>query len=163
MWNDMVNKHRPHVFVLPEDDANRQLANGFVLDASLRFPRQIFVLPVAGGWTQVLERFLSDEAVDMQNCPDRYMVLLLDFDNDPQRLDTARNRIPVHLSERVFILGVWSEPERLKEALGPYEEIGSALAQDCRDEASATWDHLLLRHNGEELARLRERVRPILF
>ncbi len=25
----MVNKYLPHVFVLPEDDANRQLANEF--------------------------------------------------------------------------------------------------------------------------------------
>jgi hypothetical protein len=27
-----VNKYHPHVLVLPEDDANRQLANGFLLD-----------------------------------------------------------------------------------------------------------------------------------
>ena len=27
-----VNKYQPHVLVLPEDDANRQLANGFLLD-----------------------------------------------------------------------------------------------------------------------------------
>lgn len=26
-----VNKYKPHVLVLPEDDANRQLANGFLL------------------------------------------------------------------------------------------------------------------------------------
>jgi hypothetical protein len=163
MWNDMVNKDRPHVFVLPEDDANRQLANGFVLDSSLRCPRQIFVLPVAGGWTKVLDRFLSDQAVDMQNCPDRYMVLLLDFDRDPRRFDDAKSRIPAHLSERDFILGVWSKPERLKGDLGHYEEIGSALARDCRDGVGTTWDHLLLRHNEEELVRLRGRVRPILF
>ena len=25
----MVNKHEPHVFVLPEDDANTRLANAF--------------------------------------------------------------------------------------------------------------------------------------
>jgi hypothetical protein len=28
----MVNRYLPHVLVLPEDDANRQIANGFVLD-----------------------------------------------------------------------------------------------------------------------------------
>ena len=26
-----VNRHQPHVFVLPEDDANRQMAIGFIL------------------------------------------------------------------------------------------------------------------------------------
>ena len=30
-----VNKYLPHVLVLPEDDANRQLANGFLLDPNL--------------------------------------------------------------------------------------------------------------------------------
>ena len=158
-----VNRHRPHVFVLPEDDANRQLANGFVLDPSLRFPRQVFVLQAAGGWTQVLERFLSDELSDMRNSPDRYMVLLLDFDNNDERLDIARQRIPADVSERVFIVGVLSEPEALRAALGPYEEIGSALARDCRDGSDETWGHQLLQHNSTELARLRRHVRPILF
>ena len=41
-----VNKFRQHVFVLPEDDANRQLANGFLLDLSVR---QVQILPEAGG------------------------------------------------------------------------------------------------------------------
>lgn len=26
-----VNKYKPHVFVIPEDDADRQIADGFVL------------------------------------------------------------------------------------------------------------------------------------
>jgi len=158
-----VNKHRPHVFVLPEDDTNRQLAVGFTIAVDMRFSRQIYVLPVAGGWTQVLERFLSDEVADMGSCPDRYMVLLIDFDKNEQRLSDARSRIPEHLRERVFILGVWSEPEDLKKTLDSYEAIGSAMARDCREQTDTTWDHDLLRHNAGELARLRERVRPILF
>ena len=53
-----VNKYQPHVLVLPEDDANRQLANGFLLDQYLS-TRKIQVLEEVGGWIQVLERFLS--------------------------------------------------------------------------------------------------------
>jgi hypothetical protein len=83
-----VNQHRPHVFVLPEDDANRQLAVGFSLAVAMQRSRQIYVLPVAGGWTQVLEHFLSDEVVDMETCPHRYMVLLIDFDR--KRTKTER-------------------------------------------------------------------------
>lgn len=30
-----VNRERPHVWVMPEDDANRQLVNGFLKDPSL--------------------------------------------------------------------------------------------------------------------------------
>jgi len=159
-----VNKNQPHVFVLPEDDANYQLATGFRLSLDWSVLGRIRVLPVAGGWLRVLERFLSDLVVDMERYPDRFTVLLIDFDGDAGRLNTAKNRIPDNLTERVFILGAWSEPEELKKAgLGSYEAIGSAMAQDCRDGTGTTWDHELLRHNAGELARLRERVRSILF
>jgi hypothetical protein len=157
-----VNKYQPHVLVLPEDDANRQLANGFILDQSLSTWR-IQVLEEVGGWRQVLDRFLSDHVVDMDRYPDRSMVLLIDFDREQERLNDAKARIPKHLTERVFILGAWSEPEALKTELGSYERIGLAMARDCREETDTTWGHGLLRHNASELDRLRERVRPILF
>lgn len=50
----------PHVLVLPEDDANRQLANGFLLDGFLS-GRQMLVLEVAGGWTEDKEDRLDQE------------------------------------------------------------------------------------------------------
>ncbi|HRI43685.1 MAG TPA: hypothetical protein PLL78_07365 [Fimbriimonadaceae bacterium] len=43
-----VNKHRPHLFVVPEDDACRQLANGFLLEPEVN-QRQIQIEDVAGG------------------------------------------------------------------------------------------------------------------
>ncbi len=159
-----VNKHLPHVFVLPEDDANRQLANGFQLEIDFARQRRMFVLPVAGGWTAVLDQFLSDEVAGMDANTTRFMVLLIDFDGRNERLEDARRRIPERLRDRVFILGAWNEPEDLKSAgLGTYETIGSGLARDCRDGSNTIWEHDLLRHNAGEVARLRERVRPILF
>ena len=67
-----VNKYLPHVLVLPEDDANRQLANGFLLDRAL-MTRSIQVLAEAGGWTAVLDRFKSDHVsmptlIDLWSC-----------------------------------------------------------------------------------------------
>ena len=159
-----VNKHQPHVFVLPEDDANRQLATGFQLGLDSSVLRRMQVLPVAGGWLRVLERFLADLVVTMERHPSGFAVLLIDFDGDAERLNTAKNRIPENLAERVFILGAWREPEKLKSAgLGSYEAIGAALARDCRDGTGVAWEHELLRHNSGELARLREQVRSILF
>jgi hypothetical protein len=159
----MVNRQRPHVFVLPEDDANRQLATGFLLDPSLSL-RQIKVLPAVGGWTQVFDRLRSDHVVDMDRYPDRFMVLLIDCDGDEQRPQTAKARIPQHLVDRVFILGALRNPEDLRRAgLGPYETIGLAIARDCREDTATIWGHDLLRHNASELKRLRQRVWPILF
>lgn len=158
-----VNRDQPHVLVLPEDDANRQLANGLHSQVPWDRQRQMQVLAVAGGWNNVLNLFVSEHITEMDRCRHRFMVLLIDFDGKEDRLNDARARIPNHLSERVFILGTWTEPEDLKRNLGSYETIGLAMANDCREETNTIWGHKLLQHNTSELDRLRERVRPILF
>jgi hypothetical protein len=158
-----VNKYRPHVYVLPEDDANRQLANGFVLHPEIP-PRTIQVLEEVGGWMVVLSRFLADHVAGMERHTDRFMILLIDFDAHRERLKEAKARIPELLADRVFFLGAWGEPEALKTALSAtYEEIGIRMAQDCLEGSENTWGHPLLQHNAVELDRLRMRVRPILF
>ncbi|MBU6411588.1 MAG: hypothetical protein KGR98_14485 [Verrucomicrobia bacterium] len=157
-----MNKMVPHVLVLPEDDANRQLANGFQLDYSLD-TRRIQILEAAGGWRQVLERLKEVHVAEMERNPNRFMVLLVDFDRQKNRFREIAAEIPTHLSERVFVLGTWSQPEELRQALGSYEKIGLAMAKDCRENTDAIWKHTLLTHNAEELDRLRQRIRPILF
>lgn len=96
----MVNKARPHVFVLPEDDANRQLANGFHLGASST--RQFWVSNVAGGWNEVLNHFVLDHISDMERHNQRFMILLIDFDDQPDRLRQAKVHIPEPLIDRVL-------------------------------------------------------------
>jgi hypothetical protein len=157
-----VNKYLPHLLVLPEDDANRQLANGFLLDPSLS-DQNIDVLDVAGGWRKVLETFRSQHIREMDVYRNRFMVLLIDFDGQRERLGMAKADVPPHLNDRVFILGVLTEPERLRASLGTYETIGRAVAKDCHHGTDATWDHPLLQHNASEVERLRRHVRPILF
>lgn len=128
-----VNRYQSHVLVLPEDDSNRQLANGFLLDEWL-LTRNIQVLEPAGGWAKVLDRFNSDHVSRMDDYPNRFMVLLIDFDGKRDRLSQVKADVPAHLIDRVFILGVWTEPEDLRKAsLGSYETIGRAMAKDCRE------------------------------
>jgi len=59
-----MNKYLPHLFVLPEDDANRQIANGFILSLNLD-TRKIQVLNEAGGWKKVLHNFNNTHAPNM--------------------------------------------------------------------------------------------------
>jgi hypothetical protein len=159
-----VNKDRPHVFVLPEDDANRQMAKGFEMEVDPSRTRSIQVLQVAGGWLEVLNRFASDHVADMDRYTSRYIVLLIDFDGKEERRNDAAGRIPERLKDRVFILGALTQPEALRSAgLGTYEIIGANLAKDCREETDAIRSHALLLHNASEISRLRQRVRPILF
>jgi hypothetical protein len=157
-----ANRQVPHVLVLPEDDANRQLANGFLLDQFLT-PRRMQILEEAGGWHEVLNCFKADHVREMDRNAKRFMILLIDFDGRDDRLNTVRAAIPDHLKERVFVLGALSNPEELRQNLGSYETIGLAMARDCRDNTEETWAHGLLRHNAGELDRLRRLVRPILF
>lgn len=161
----MTNKYIPHVLVLPEDDANRQIANGFTLHPSLN-SRVIQVLPPPGGWSRVVESFCSNQVTDLRRYAERRMVLLIDYDGQfPQRLDDIREQIPDDLLERVFILGVLSEPEELKRDLRHpgFEKIGEALADDCSQNTQNMWGNHLLRHNHDELERLIQDVKPFLF
>jgi len=158
-----VNKHLPHVLVLPEDDANRQLANGFQLDPLLD-ERRMQILEVAGGWVEVLNRFKDEHVPEMDKYASRFMVLVVDFDGRERRLDRISAEIPEHLRERVFVLGTLSNPEKLRQAMGgKYESIGLAMAQDCRNDTGEIWSHNLLCHNAGELERMRKSIRPVLF
>ncbi len=158
-----INRQRPHVFILPEDDANRQMALGFVLgvvDAT-----QVRILKEVGGWVHVCDKFADEHIEEMRRYLGRFMILLMDFDNDTRRLQKVQERIPDDLRERVFVLGVKPEPERLKQhGCGSYEEIGRKLAGDCLDDAvKGFWGHECLKHNEVELDRLRKSVRDLLF
>lgn len=157
-----VNRYLPHVLVLPEDDANRQIANGFLLDEKLSETR-IRILEEAGGWTSVLDRFSSIYAREMYRFPERRMILVIDLDNQAGRLAEAKARIPKDLHDRVFILGVLSEPEELRNEMGSYEKIGIAIARDCREKTNDIWQHRLLMHNMAEVGRLGDQIHPILY
>jgi hypothetical protein len=131
-----VNKDRPHILVIPEDDANNDLVNGFLLE----FPtRQIFAPEVAGGWRKVLESFQPTHVGEMKRHPARSIILLIDFDGRSDRLARAKEVIPEDLNDRVFVLGVWTNPEKLKHTLpgSSLEDIGGWLAQDCRIQTDA--------------------------
>lgn len=157
------NDFLPHVLVLPEDRANSELANGFLLDPSLA-RRSIQVLAEAGGWIKVLDCFESGHIARMHKYAQRHMVLLIDFDGHEDRLELAKSRVPGNLTERVFVLGSLTKPEDLRRELGlSPEKIGAELARDCRENTAGVWEHDLLKHNAPELDRMRERVRPILF
>ncbi len=160
-----ANRHKPHVVVLPEDDANRQVALGFRLELEPDRLRQIDIRPVAGGWMHVVDTFKVQYARLMQtSIPHRYVILLLDFDNAEQRSTLIAQQIPDDLRDRVFVLGVRSEPEDLKRGRpGSYEDIGRALARECRDGSRVLWSHDLLKHNTAEIDRMNPFIHSILF
>ena len=156
-----VNRYKPHILILPEDDANRQLANGFVLDLDTG---QVQILQEAGGWLHVCNDFVSQHVHGMRRYDQRLMVLLIDFDDDPKRLQCVLDRVPADLADRVFVLGAKTEPEALKQALlASYEVIGQRMAADCRTGTQTIWAHQMLKHNTSQLGRLCQAASHILF
>jgi hypothetical protein len=160
-----VNKYGSQVLVLPEDDANRQIAEGFKLYPAVRL-RNIVVLRVAGGWTAVRDSFTNEYNNRLRRSTNHLMVLLVDFDEKGEkRRDAVLEAVDEALRDRVFVLGARGEPEALRNKLGKnFEEIGKALAGDCHSSASTTWDDDLLAHNRPEIERMTKcGIQKILF
>jgi len=158
-----VNKYAPHIVLLPEDDANRQIANGFLLGSNLN-SRSVQILPPARGWLKVLNAFTKVHVPKMRQVPNRMVVLLIDFDRKEDRFTDVGKEIPEDVKDRVFVLGVLSEPEELKRDTGKsFEDIGKILAKDCSENTNELWKHDLLKHNETELERMILSVKPFLF
>lgn len=135
-----MNKYKPHLLVLPEDQANNDILNGFLLHDALD-SRAIQPLPLGGGWPNVRRKFISEYAETMRNHPNRHVVLLVDFDKHDDRYAKMMEGVPDDVADRVFVIGVWSEPEDLpRQELGTREELGLKLAQDCFDNSRLVWD-----------------------
>lgn len=160
-----TNDYRPHIHILPEDDANRQVANGFILSPRITRDEQIQILPIARGWSKV-RGWLSGQAVKgMRQYSERYVVGLVDFDGQEQRREQMIADVPEDLRNRVFLFGVWSEPEQIKADFRSFERLGTALAESCDDglQTGSPWNHELLKHNLEEFERARQILRAVLF
>jgi hypothetical protein len=158
-----VDKYKPHLFILPEDDDNKNIANGFILDSNMN-NRAIQVLSVAGGWMKVVEKFTNDHIKSMRNYPHRNIVLIIDFDGFEDRFSYVESFIPDDIKNRVFILGVKLEPKDLKrDTQKSCEAIGKALAKDCSENKNELWGHHLLIHNKPELERMILSIKPFLF
>ena len=165
----MTNKYADHLLVLPEDDANRRLVNGFLTNVNVKY-RCVQVLPEAGGWRNVLSA-LQDPAVirGLITFPKRRLLLMIDFDQHTEvRLQdyaVLLAAMPAAVQSRVHLLGSLETPERLRADCGmQLEAIGFRLASDCPQPPAGTlWSHAHLQHNAPELARLVAQVQPFLF
>ena len=159
-----VNKYKPHVWVVPEDDATRQLANGFLLHPSLD-GTCIDIRQASGGWAKVLSAFEASHIADLRKYPLRHLILLIDFDDQVEgRTQKFLARFPEDVSERIYLLGSRSAPEPLRIAMGrSLEKIGEELAKACAAGEPGPWSHELLKHNATELARLTTGVKLFLF
>lgn len=158
-----LNRQRPHLLILPEDDANREMANGFLTDDRIN-NRVIQVLPNAGGTFAALDWIANHNK--LRQFPNQRVLLLIDLADvhAKSRYDERLGDIPAELKDRIFILGVLPEPEPLatKHHISK-EQIGRRLAAECAEGRKELWNDPSLAHNEGELSRLTSDVKPFLF
>lgn len=156
-----VNRERPHLLVLPEDDATRSVAVGFIDHTR----GQMQVLNPAGGWPKVQQAFQDKYIKHLTTYTQGHIVLLIDFDDDvANRFAAFQAVIPPAVAARVYVIGAMSEAETLRNATGKkYGVLGAALAEECRNSGAALWGCPQLACNQPEVARLVANVKPFLF
>ncbi len=159
-----LNKYKPYVYIIPEDDRDRQLANGFLLHSSVN-SCQIQVLPAVGGWIHVLSKFKDVYIKELESNEMCYVVMLIDYDDQyPLRREQFLRETPSSLRSRTFVVGAKNNPEVLKRELRlSYENIGNALAKECSERTNTLWNHEELKHNETDTRNMYEAVHPIFF
>ncbi len=162
-----INKELPHLLILPEDDAYRDLANGFVNYDAVADNR-IHIAKPAGGWLKLLDVFSQEYESSVRDNRSRHVLLLLDLDGRCGRYsEKVLPKIPEEIRDRVFILSCNDEAENFKKELGggKFEDFGEKLSKSCRENAYTKSDWLCpqLCHNKNELHRLATAVRSFLF
>lgn len=158
-----LNRFSPHLLILTEDNANRAIVNGFLMDERIH-QRRVQALNASGGWIKVKEKFLQDYYPSMERYHHRHVLLVIDSDGDANRIPAMLEDIPETVRSRTFIIGTLETPERLASLVKEKaENIGRRLAQDCVENTTATWSHSHLQHNSDELQRLNAVVRHFLL
>jgi len=155
-----VNREKWHLLVKPEDDANREIAIGFL--NALEYPQQakIQVDRPAGGYQKALEFILTAQ---LERYRHRRVLILIDFDNSVELRNQLVKRF-ASVSDRVFVLGSCPEAEDVRRELGRHlEECGEAVAKDCLTRKCEVWQLDCLKHNAAVLARLCPEIYRELF
>lgn len=159
-----VNRYVPHVVIIPEDDANRQVINGFMLHPSIQ-QRKIDVRTVAGGGQKVFDLFESEMVPYLKRFDQSCVILVIDFDGEfENRIERFNDIVQNEFIDRVFIIGCRDEPEAFKSACGfSLETIGDKLATDCLLTNHQFWTDPHLSHNAPMVERLSRHVKSIIF
>ncbi len=157
-----MNKYRPHLWLLPEDDANIAIANGFVLHDRVA-SRMVQTMNPVNGWPHFHRVFEQEYEPLLRRYGAGHLLMLVDFDGVAERRSELEKFVPEELRPRIFIMGSKITPELLRREVGmSFEVLGKRLAIEC-DKPDGLWNHEHLIHNRPELERLIAVVKPFLF
>lgn len=161
-----INRYKWHLYVLPEDDATKELANG-MLQAAEDWSYQVQIQHPCGGWKKTASNEYLKETVksyEMEKYSSCHLLLIIDFDGNEDRLETIKNGIESDpllskFKERIFVIGSLREVENLRRGIindndnkfgSAIEEVGKKLYQDC-----SLWQREDLKNSSREIYRLK--------
>jgi len=108
--------------------------------------------------------FETEYVALLRNSQNVHVVMIIDFDNDAGRREWFDQRIADDVKSRVFVIGSLDNAEALKRDLkSTFEGVGKALARECQDSGLKLWKTSQLGHNDNDVRRLSEIVKPIVF
>lgn len=157
-----VNKFKPHLFIVPEDEADERIANGFQLH--LEVAGEVQIMPAAGGWKKVINTILVEYVPILKSNGNAHVIGIIDCDNDSERIAKQLATFPADLRERIFVIGANANPEVFKNAVKmKFEQIGEKLAAECFSDQFELWNHEMLSYAAGEVVRAKNTLRTFLF
>ena len=158
-----VNKYKPHLFVVPEDKADKNFAVGFELDPRLA-TGSFQIMSLAGGWLKAIEIIRDEHVLKLQKNKYSHVLGIIDCDGDDERIANELAKFPDDLVDRIFLLGAIQTPEVFRKNVGDKSErIGERMADECFNETFDLWNHEDLIHLSDEIQRAKHVIRPIVF
>lgn len=159
-----VNNAKPYLIVLFEDNAYKDLFMGF--DFSMQ--RQILLKPVCGGFPSVCVQLTNEKGVllkELNQFSRAYVLALIDADLDNHpcsqkgKIDKLKTEIDTKYQDRIFIIGSRIEAEDIKRKIigkGSWKKVVQKLEESCKDDNCQLWQDEILKHNLDEIARLKQ-------
>lgn len=156
-----VNRERPYLIVLFEDNAYKDLFLGF----EFSFHKQIQQKPVLQGFDDVLFQLTNSNSTtlkELNKYPNAYILAITDADMDSHQesnIDTLKKSIKGIYRNRIFVLGSKYEAENIKKEIigqGKWRRLAKELESSCQNDSCELWHNDMLKHNLDEIVRLRQ-------
>lgn len=168
-----INRQQEHVIFFGEDEATRDLAQGFVESAKINELRCDVWHTFGTGWQSTVEAI---ELVNMVRYPLTRLVLVIDLDRKGvHHIDKIKREIAESpFKDRVYVIGGAKDVQALQRAFVAANSIGKMSEQDTgrkiadecfKDESciEGVWANPELVGNVAELVRLCRDAKDIIF
>lgn len=168
-----INRQRKHVIFFGEDEATRNLAQGFCESEKINDLKCEVWSTYGTGWQSTIDAI---ETVRMSRYPQTHLVLVIDLDRRGEDRIAALKREIANCpcKDRVYIIGCTKDVQALQRSFTPVNSIGKLSAQETgrtiADRSSkdvscmeGVWGDSSLVHNKDELERLCRNLKDVIF